>query len=116
MKHTINENTYEFQNTSEWTRNGFRHVSVLLKNGEVLARETVNYINRTWESYQFKTSMSKCIDAVIESEMIAKEREVLAHRNWSRFPKGMKAASRQWAEERPLVKDMRELKDVLNQR
>jgi hypothetical protein len=39
----------------EKTPSGFRHVAVLMKDGEEIGRAKVSYLNRTWESYEFET-------------------------------------------------------------
>jgi len=43
------------------TRTGFRHVAVLLRNGDEMYRTKVTYQNRTWESYQFESVLEKLI-------------------------------------------------------
>jgi len=53
---------------SESTRNGFRHIAVLMKNGYEIGKAKCSYINRTWESYDFETVILKLIDANFEGE------------------------------------------------
>jgi hypothetical protein len=43
------------------TRNGFRHDAVLLVNGHEVGRTKVNYLNRTWERYEYQTVMQKLV-------------------------------------------------------
>jgi hypothetical protein len=44
------------------TRNGFKHESALLINGLfAIIKVKINYINRTWERFQFESSMKKLI-------------------------------------------------------
>ena len=43
---------------TEKTRNGFKHVAVLEYNEEKI---TVNYLNRTWESFEYQTVLNKLI-------------------------------------------------------
>jgi hypothetical protein len=38
---------------SKSTRNGFKHVATLTIGGYEHAKATCQYLNRTWESYQF---------------------------------------------------------------
>lgn len=52
---------YEVICEHQSTRNGFRHVAILLKNGEEIDRTKVCYQNRTWESFQFETVLHKMI-------------------------------------------------------
>ena len=37
------------------TRNGFKHVGNLYHNGIEIASTKINYINRTWETYEYET-------------------------------------------------------------
>jgi len=46
----------------EKTRNGFRHVADLYVNGELIDSAKVNYLNRTWEVYDFQTVLQKVIE------------------------------------------------------
>ena len=48
---------YEIVNESGSTRKGFYHRSTLLKGGVEIETDTVNYLNRTWESYEFQSCM-----------------------------------------------------------
>lgn len=41
------------------TRNGFRHIARLFYKGENVGAASISYINRTWESYEFKTVLQK---------------------------------------------------------
>ena len=51
--------SFTFVNETEGTRNGFRHISHLFNDltGAEIASGKVNYLNRTWESYRYQTSM-----------------------------------------------------------
>ena len=44
------------------TRPGFRHVAVLIRNGEEVERTKVCYLNRTWESYEYETVLRKLLE------------------------------------------------------
>ena len=46
----------------EDTRSGFRHIAILMHNGSEIDRTKVCYSNRTWESYEFQTVLSKLLD------------------------------------------------------
>jgi len=52
----------------ENTRNGFKHIAVLHKNGFEIAREKCTYQNRTWEAYEFETVLMNIINANFEGE------------------------------------------------
>lgn len=47
---------------SQSTRNGFRHVATLLRNGNEFARAKCTYLNRTWECYQFESVLYKIVN------------------------------------------------------
>lgn len=60
----------EFKNKYNSTRSGFNHVSKLYdSNYNLLATSKCNYINRTWESYSFQTSMKSVVNKAIEQEI-----------------------------------------------
>ena len=47
---------------SQNTRSGFRHVAVLLWNGEEIDRTKCLYQNRTWERFQYQSVLCRLID------------------------------------------------------
>jgi len=47
---------------SERTRSGFRHVVILMKDGQEVDRDKVTYQNRTWESFEFETALKKILN------------------------------------------------------
>jgi hypothetical protein len=59
-----------FSFVNEWksTRNGFSHKSTLIEGTTHQWHETCQYLNRTWESYSFRTSMKKCVSCFIDYE------------------------------------------------
>lgn len=59
---------FSFVNESKGNRSGFYHRSVLLQNGIQIWEEKCQYYNRTWESYQFQSSMRSCVYSAIENE------------------------------------------------
>jgi len=46
---------------SQNTRTGFRHVAILLRNGDEIYRTKCTYQNRTWERFQFESVLNKTI-------------------------------------------------------
>ena len=44
---------------TENTRNGFKHVAVVDYTNE---SAKINYVNRTWESFEYETVLNKLID------------------------------------------------------
>jgi hypothetical protein len=66
---------FEITCKSEKTRNGFRHIAELHRTGHsgttVLIDVTkINYLNRTWESYEFESVIKKLVDS---SKSLSKE-------------------------------------------
>jgi hypothetical protein len=60
----------EFKNEWNKTRSGFSHTSELYdNNNNLLATSKCNYLNRTWESYSFQTSMKDAVHKAIENEI-----------------------------------------------
>jgi len=43
------------------TRNGFKHEATILKNGSEVGFAKVNYLNRTWEAYEYQTAIKKLL-------------------------------------------------------
>lgn len=64
---TLNKN-YSVICEAENTRNGFRHVATLLKNGSDIARATKSYLNRTWECFQFESVLLKIVNDNFDGE------------------------------------------------
>lgn len=61
-----NGNEYEF--ICEWknTRNGFKHECRLFVNGNFETVATFNYLNRTWESYQYQSVMLRAVSILLD--------------------------------------------------
>lgn len=62
----MNGKVYEFVNETKDTRHGFAHVSTLLIDNYETMKHRCNYLNRTWESYRYQTSMKGCMCDLIE--------------------------------------------------
>ena len=65
----VSGNEYEFINKASSTRNGFKHESWLMINGIETGYNKVNYINRTWENYEFQTCMLGVMYVKIENRI-----------------------------------------------
>ena len=63
---SLNGNKYLFVNEFKYNSRGFVHKTVLLKNGIEISRNTSQYYNRTWESYEFASSMKSCVWKLLE--------------------------------------------------
>jgi hypothetical protein len=60
----------EFKNEWNKTRSGFSHTSKLYDdNNNLLSTSKCNYLNRTWESYSFQSSMKSVVNKAIEEEI-----------------------------------------------
>jgi len=55
-----------FHNESVGNRSGFFHRSELFINDCLVNSVKVQYYNRTWEAYQFKSSMTRCACQLVE--------------------------------------------------
>ena len=53
---------YEIIAHWEKTRNGFRHIAILMKDGSEVDRAKATYTNRTWESYEYQTVIRDLLD------------------------------------------------------
>ena len=60
-KYKVNGKNFDFVCRSFWTRNGFAHECELYENDRLLNTAKINYINRTWENYEFQSCMLKNI-------------------------------------------------------
>jgi len=58
---------------SQKTRNGFRHLATLLRNG--IEKETGKccYLNRTWEKYEFQSVLSDVVRKAFKNNIISEE-------------------------------------------
>lgn len=64
----INNNEYEFVNSSRGNRSGFVHETQLFKNGELIGEGKIQYYNRTWESYQYQSVMKRVVYMLLDEE------------------------------------------------
>ena len=44
------------------TRNGFRHIGTLLRDGQEIGSAKCTYLNRTWERYQFESVLNRLLE------------------------------------------------------
>lgn len=74
---------FEIKNLSRSRRGGFSHDSTLYFDGVQINKTSVHYYNRTWESFQFQTSMRRVVEDMIEYNMNQVHRDVFPH--WKRL-------------------------------
>lgn len=103
------KNDYQFVNESAWNRSGFYHKSILFKGTRQIAENKVQYCNRTWECYQFQTSMRGCIYNYIEKELKQYIQRFKARNDIARLTKTKKEEVTKQFEEQEEIKELREL-------
>jgi hypothetical protein len=58
---------FTFSNNVVTYRAGFSHTSKLYVDGKYLTTETCEYLNRTWEAYDYQTVMKKVVKLALEA-------------------------------------------------
>lgn len=61
-KININGSEYIFTCYSDSTRNGFKHICHLFRNGREINNGTCYYLNRTWEWYRYQSVMFTAVN------------------------------------------------------
>jgi hypothetical protein len=104
-----NGNKYQFVNEFAGTRSGFKHTTTVFKNGVEMAIATCHYLNRTWECYEYQTSMMKAVSELKE------ERQAVLVENWKR--ENGKSRIMQKTKDEIFAKDeiLKELAEVRNE-
>lgn len=46
------------------TKNGFKHVAYVIKDGFISLQTEIKYLNRTWESFQFERVLNAMKDLI----------------------------------------------------
>ena len=64
----VNGKIITFVNRWESRRNGFSHESEVFFEGHFIAKNRVNYTNRTWERYTYQTTMRGAIYDLMERQ------------------------------------------------
>ena len=59
--------SYTFVNYTTYNYYGFKEHSDLYINNYFLHSESIQYYNRSWQVYEYQSSMRKCVNALIES-------------------------------------------------
>lgn len=59
---------FSFENSFKGTRSGFNHHSNFYDGLQRIGSATCQYLNRTWESYSYQTSMKKSVRNAIDNE------------------------------------------------
>lgn len=103
---TINNHNYMFHNEMPYSRDGFTHKSTLLRDGNVISSARVHYLNRTWESYQYQTSMRAAAENAFKGELDGLIAHYKAQSGKSRISAEKK---KEISESTPLLLELREL-------
>jgi hypothetical protein len=75
------DDVYSIVCESKDTRNGFKHVATLLKNGVSIYDTKIRYLNRTWERFQYESVLLKVVDDFIAQCDRTKYRDVISKFN-----------------------------------
>ena len=67
IKHVIGENTFEFENVSFSNSRTWGHKTELFMNDNLISTNKATYINRTWERYQYQSSMQSSVYKAIDN-------------------------------------------------
>lgn len=106
---------YFFVNETKDTRSGFKHTSILLrKGGSEIARHNCNYLNRTWETYRYQTSMRSVISNLIENLQELALREYKRDNNIGRLTKQKKDKILKELEKEKQMREYRKIYKELN--
>lgn len=91
---TINLNNHDyvftFVNEYKSTRYGFLHHTYLLLNNSELSNAKINYINRTWESYPYQTSMYQAVNNKLNAYIEFYKKLYLERNDYKRMTKQRK--------------------------
>lgn len=81
---------FVFVNETKNTRNVFSHNTQLFLNDSHLDSGKVNYLNRTWEPYQYQTSMYQSVQNYLNATIERYKRYFLEKNNYKRMTKERK--------------------------
>lgn len=110
-KKVINNNEYEFVNSSRGNRSGFVHETELYCNDRLIGEYKQQYYNRTWESYTYQTVMKAVTRILLDDAFETFKTMYKRQHNIKRLTKTKEAEMMQnFAENKPaLYADLQEL-------
>lgn len=85
IKKVIGDNEYLFVNESRSNRSGFVHETKLYKNGNLWGEYHIQYINRTWECYQYQSVMRGVVNSILDAEFEYFEKKYRRQHNIKRL-------------------------------
>ena len=71
------DNEYSVVCNFHKTRNGFKHVATLHRNGFDIGSTKVCYLNRTWERFEFQSVLEKIVGMQFDGAEEQKYRDIL---------------------------------------
>ena len=89
---------YELIAHTEKRRNGFKHVARLLYPDGREITLNVNYINRTWETWQYKTACTKVLNKAIAIEKQNARVCFMMEKHYKRLTEKRQAELEKWIE------------------
>lgn len=108
-KFTVNNREFEFLCHAVRTRNGFAHVCRLYIDGVRFTEAKINYLNRTWERYEFQSVMRRAVDQIIDSSEKLANFQAKEKLGLSRMTKQAKQLAEEMLSSDQLVIDCKEL-------
>jgi len=109
MLHTrkLNKNVYTIQSSGWETSRAWGHKSKLLMNDMYMGERKVRYINRTWESYRFRSCMQLLIEGMLKDRIDMHLEDYKAQNGIKRLTKKRREDAMQFADDR--IKELQEL-------
>jgi len=89
---TVKGTEFTFVNEFRKNKSGFSHHSDVYQNSVKVGTAKAKYENRTWENYEFQTSMKRAVDAAIANE----ESELIEEYKRKEGKSRVKAEDRKW--------------------
>ena len=72
------DNQYSIVCNSLDTRNGFKHIATLCKNGYEIGKTKICYLNRTWERFRYESILIKIAGIYFDDKEKEKYLEVIS--------------------------------------
>ena len=104
---------FEFINRSAWTRNGFKHETILFENNIEIASATMHYLNRTWENYQFQSVMLKAVGVLLDNKKEEIKENYKTENNIKRITEAKRKELEKIIEKNKRIKKLKKLRDEI---
>lgn len=114
----VNFKGREYQIVNESWSNSYAwgHKSTLLRNGVELASTKVRYYNRTWEYYQYQSSMYRVLGQYFDEVLSAYIDNYKREKEIERFKRGEKAKVIEEFKTTPLFLEIQEIRERIKNR